>query len=774
MSPNLPKPPQYEKVLSMKPQNNVLADLLDLDAPDASQDVLWSVGTPQSVRVLDGHVDIELEFYAQALSEEGITPDSSIPPKRHTLWVSAYGEEIIRLTINFNGNEFLAVDNNVMLDIDSKVERLPLSVHEDSQGWKIIDPSGKTRMEILSKSPTIKYWSDLIPAPPQTLEAVIYPDGLTPVALESYDIFKPCEHESFPLAYVEREKRPHRTTFAFHASANEKIAGTGERFAPMNLAGRTLVLENADALGVNNRRCYKNVPFYVSNRPYGLLILTSAHTRLSLADISTRANQAMVEDGLVDLFVIGGKSVERIVYNYRLLTGFPHEVPVWSYGIWMGRMTYFTADETHQIAALLRKGSFPCDVIHIDTGWFDKDWICDWKFSPRTFPNPQEYLNEMRSNGFRITLWQLPLVSAETELFAPALENKFIASNDNIVSGHSNFGDRGLVGTIDFTNPGAIEWYQGLLEKLLRMGVAAIKTDFGETIDLQANYQGMDAKLLHNLYPLLYQKAAFDITKKVTGEGLIWARAGWVGNQRYPVHWGGDSASTWDGMAGSLRGGLHLGLSGYAFWGHDIAGFHGLPNFMNNWPSDELYMRWTQFGVFSSHIRYHGASPREPYEYPAIADLVRQWWNLRYSLIPYLVEQGRRIVNTGLPMLQALIFQHEDDPMCWHIDDQYYFGEAFLVAPIMNDAGVRDVYLPAGKWIDFWTGDVLEGGRWFKNIEMPLEYMPVYVKFGAQVPVYPHSIQCTDEMDFTKVENMVFDDRYQGLQSSILGKVIKL
>jgi alpha-D-xyloside xylohydrolase len=758
----------------MKPQNNLLADLLDLDAPEASQDVLWSVGTPHTISALDGHVCIELDFFAQALCEEGITPDKSISPKRHTLWVSAYGEEIIRLTINFNGNEFPVVDNNVMLDINDKVERLPLSVNKDSQGWKVIDSTGKTRMEINTKLPTIRHWSDLIPAPPETLDATIYPDGLTSVPLEPYDIFKPGQRESFPLAFIEREQRPHRATFAFHASANEKIAGTGERFAPINLSGRTLVLENADALGVNNRRCYKNVPFYVSSRPYGLLMLTSAHTRLSLADISTRVNQAMIEDGLVDLFVIGGKNIERILYNYRLLTGFPHEVPLWSYGVWMGRMTYFTADETLQIAARLRKESFPCDVIHIDTGWFDKDWICDWEFSPRTFPNPQDYLKEMRSNGFRVTLWQLPSVSAETKLYAPALENKFIASNNNIVRSFSNFGDRGLAATIDFTNPRAIEWYQRLLEKLLRMGVAAIKTDFGETIDLQADYEGMDAKLLHNLYTLLYQKAAFEITEKVTGKGLIWARSGWIGNQRYPVHWGGDSACTWDGMAGSLRGGLHLGLSGYAFWGHDIAGFHGLPNFMNNWPSDGLYMRWTQFGVFSSHFRYHGTSPREPYEYPTIADIVRQWWNLRYALIPYLVEQGRQIVNTGLPMLQALIFHHEDDPMCWHIDDQYYFGNNFLVAPIMNDEGVRDVYLPAGKWVDFWTGEVLEGNRWLKNIKMSLEHMPIYVKSGAQVPVYPHSVQCTDEMDVTKAVKIVFDNQYHGLQSSILGKIVRL
>ena len=757
----------------MKSQNNGLADLLDFDTPDASQDILWSVGMPHAISMLDGSAGIELDFFAQTFNKEGIEPDKNIPSRRHTLWVNAYGEEIVRLTINFNRNEILADENNPMLDIAEALRRVPLSLDKSSEGWKLLDPMGKTRMEINTQAPAIKHWSDLIPPPPEALHATIYPDGLTAVPLEPYDMFKPSQHESFPLAYVERNQQAHRATSAFQASANEKIAGTGERFAPMNLSGRTLVLENADALGVNSRRCYKNVPFYISSRPYGLLILTSAHTRLSLADISTRVNQALIEDGLVDLFVIGGRNVERILYNYRLLTGFPHEVPLWSYGIWMGRMTYFTADETRQIAARLRKESFPCDVIHVDTGWFDQDWICDWEFSPRTFPDPQNYLEEMRANGFRVTLWQHPSVSPQTQLYASALENKYIASK-NGVNSFSNFGGIGDAATIDFTNPRAAEWYQGLLEKLLRMGVAAIKTDFGESIDLQADYQGMDAKRLHNLYSLLYQKAAFEITEKVTGEGLIWARAGWIGNQRYPVHWSGDSACTWDGMAGSLRGGLHLGLSGYAFWGHDIAGFHGLPNFMNSWPSNEVYIRWTQLGVFSSHMRYHGTSPREPYEYPAIADLVRQWWNLRYALIPYLVEQGQKVVHTGLPMLQALIFHHEDDPMCWHIDDQYYFGDAFLVAPIMNDNGVRDVYLPEGKWVDFWTGEISEGCRWLKDIKISLEHMPVYVKFGAQVPVYPHPVRCTDEMDLSNAVKLIFDEEYQGLPTSILGTIISL
>jgi alpha-D-xyloside xylohydrolase len=757
----------------MKPQNNLLADFLDLDAPEAQRDILWIAGTPQSVNMVDGCIAIELDFFAQLLNEEGIAPDGSTPPKRHTLWVSAFGKEIIRLTIDFKNGELPSI-NTEMLDIDKKLQQMPLSVEEIPEGWRIVDSDGKTRMELNTQSPVIKHWSDLIPAPRETINATIFPDGITPVLLEPYDMFKPEQHESFPLAYVECDHQPQRAAFAIHASANEKIAGTGERFAPMDLSGRTLVLENADALGVNNRRCYKNVPFFVSSRLYGLLILTSAHTRLSLADISTRVNQAVIEDGAIDLFVIGGKKTERILYNYRLLTGFPHEVPLWSYGVWMGRMTYFTADETRQVAARLREESFPCDVIHVDTGWFDKDWICDWKFSPRTFPDAQDYLSEMRKNGFRITLWQLPSVSSQTDLYASALKNKLIASNKEGISNYSNFGDSEQTATIDFSNPQAVEWYQGLLEKLLKMGVAAIKTDFGETIDMQAEYKGMTARLFHNLYSLLYQKAAFEITEKIHGEGIIWARSGWIGNQRYPVHWGGDSACTWDGMAGSLRGGLHFGLSGYGFWGHDIAGFHGVPNFMNSWPSNEVYMRWTQFGVFSSHIRYHGTSPREPYEYPEIASLVRQWWNLRYALIPYLVEQGRLVTNSGLPILRALIFHHEDDPMCWHIDDQYYFGDAFLVAPIMNDDGVRDVYLPSGTWIDFWTGEKLEGNQWRKEIRMPLERMPIYVKFGAQVPVYPYLVRCTDEIDLSKVEKIIFDNDYKGLQESTLGKVVKL
>ncbi|MDR0543523.1 MAG: alpha-xylosidase, partial [Dysgonamonadaceae bacterium] len=243
-------------------------------------------------------------------------------------------------------------------------------------------------------------------------------------------------------------------------------------------------------------------------------------------------------------------------------------------------------------------------------------------------------------------------------------------------------------------------------------------------------------------------------------DGIIWARAGWAGCQRYPLHWGGDAASSWDGLAGSLKGGLHLGLSGFAFWSHDVPGFHGVPDFMNSVIDDTLYVRWTQFGVFSSHIRYHGSHKREPWHYPQIADIVRKWWQLRYQLIPYILEQSELAIHSGYPVLRALYLHHPGDKTCRHIDDQYYFGENMLVAPVMNAEGVRDIYLPEGKWVHFFTGEVFWGNQWLKSVKTPLYEMPVFVKYGAEIPIYPEAVNCTDEMDLNKVKKIIFNEEF--------------
>jgi alpha-D-xyloside xylohydrolase len=746
-------------------------DMLDLELPESSEDILWRVCKPISARVKDKAVVLGVPFQAQ--KRMNFVPDEETPRKNYDLIVRAYGDSIIRVSIGFGG-ELPDDDGNVMLEWDPSLKPEPLKVRKTESGWDILDTDDNVRMKIDTSDKPIKEWSKLIEAPTESFDATVFPDGKIAVPFMAWDIFFPKQMESISLGYIERRGETHRCLFSLHASADEKFAGTGERFARMNLAGKTFILENRDALGVNNRRAYKNVPFYVSSRPYGLIILTSAHVRLSLADISTRAAQALIEDNVLDLFFIGGGSIERIVRNYRMITGFPRNVPLWSYGTWMSRMTYFSADETREVARKLREGQFPCDVIHLDTGWFRTDWKCEWEFSPERFPDPEGYMKEMRDMGFRITLWQLPSVGKDTKHFETARENRYIAPKKASIPSGSNFGNVEYSSNIDFTNPEAAKWYQGLLENLLKMGAAAIKTDFGEEINMEADYYSVPAHLLHNLYCLLYQKAAFEITEMIKGEGIIWARAGWIGCQRYPVHWGGDSACTWDGLAASIRGGLHLGVSGFAFWSHDVPGFHGVPDFMNSWPDNDLYVRWTQVGVFTSHLRYHGTSPREPYEHPEIAPIVRKWLKLRYALIPYLVEEGNKAVKSGYPILRALIFHHENDPFCWNIDDQFYCGDNLLVAPILNPEGVRDVYLPEGRWTDIWTGEVIQGPVLLKNVESPLSQIPVYARTGSKIRVYPRVVQCTDEIDLSKAFYLVFDSDYEGLSKSILGEVTGL
>jgi alpha-D-xyloside xylohydrolase len=339
--------------------------------------------------------------------------------------------------------------------------------------------------------------------------------------------------------------------------------------------------------------------------------------------------------------------------------------------------------------------------------------------------------------------------------------------------GESDFSDREVVGQIDFSNPEAVSWYQDKLRQLLTMGAEAIKTDFGETIQMQTRYAGMEAKTLRNLYALLYQQAAAEVTQSVRGHSLIWARAGWAGCQRYPVHWGGDCASTWEGIAASLKGGLQLGLSGFAAWSHDVPGFHGLPDFMNSRPTPLLYLRWTQFGCLSSHFRYHGTSEREPWFYPEVADFVKAWWRLRYALIPYIEAEFEALRHTGRPFLAALCFEDPEDSMAWKCDDQYMAGRDLLVAPVMNESGRRSVWLPKGNWVDFWTGDVFSGRQWLPSIVHPPERLPLFVRQGSRLPVCATPVLHTGEIAPSSMQEIHFDTSYTGPKKSPLADLVR-
>lgn len=756
----------------MKQTNYHLFDFMDFSDLDLKKDeALWKAYAPTRIEERDGDIIVTIP-YQQQKHQEDMAPDTEVPQQTYDLIIRAYEPNMIRLFTTMTDDEMVESDD--MLMFSPEVRRLPLRyVCGD-----VIATNGKKVATIDLSTPKLDHWSDLLPAPQPAPFITFYPDGdeTKGIAL-SDDHFSPPRYDALPLGFCSVSccgtvtNKTERATISFKCSPDECFVGTGERFRKMDLSGQTFQLKNQDGQGVNNRRCYKNIPFYMSSRMYGCFYHTSDYCKLSLADHSTRSVQFMCDRATLDVFLIGGQTPEEILRGYRMLTGFPQMPPLWSFGIWMSRMTYFSADEVDEICDHLRREHYPCDVIHLDTGWFRTDWLCEWKFNPERFPDPKGFIQRLKDNGFRVSLWQLPYVAAGAEQLAEAKANQYISAPvvsgsaaDN-TGGSSNFSALDYAGTIDFTYDKAVNWYKNqLLKPLLEMGVTCIKTDFGENIHMDHRYHAMTPERLNNIYSLLYQRAAYEVTKEVTGDGIVWARSAWAGCQRYPLHWGGDSASSWDGLAGSLKGGLHFGLSGFAFWSHDVPGFHSIPDFMNSPLDEDVYVRWTQFGVFSSHMRYHGTCKREPWHYPVIAPIVKKWWKLRYRLLPYIVEQGKKACESGYPMVRALIFHHPHDRQCWHIDDEYYFGSEFLVCPVMNSENKRDIYLPEGLWVNFFTGERLEGGRWYYDVEVPLDQMPVFARPGALIKMYPDDVDCTDQMDLNKAVTIEITKDYKGTE----------
>jgi alpha-D-xyloside xylohydrolase len=383
-------------------------------------------------------------------------------------------------------------------------------------------------------------------------------------------------------------------------------------------------------------------------------------------------------------------------------------------------------------------------VIHLDTGWFETDWQCNYKFAASRFDDPQKMIADLKNDGFRISLWQLPYFTRKNELFPTIVDSRYAVRNDG---GSQPY----LDAVLDFSNPATVTWYQGLIADLLKLGVGAIKVDFGEDAPLGGVYaSGRTGWYEHNLYPLRYNKAVAEVTKRITGDDIIWARSAWAGSQRYPLHWGGDAENTDSAMAATLRAGLSLGLCGFSYWSHDVGGFVGRP-------SVDLYRRWLPFGALTSHTRCHGAPPREPWEYGEEFEAdFRQAIELRYQLMPYIYEQAKQCSAAGHPMLRPLFFEFPDDPGSWLVEDQYLFGGDLLVAPMFNAGPSRRVYLPPGPWVDYQSNRQYDGGQWH---EIAPGQIPVVllVRGGSEIPMIPVA-QSTAEMDLTKAVRRRFGE----------------
>jgi alpha-D-xyloside xylohydrolase len=556
-----------------------------------------------------------------------------------------------------------------------------------------------------------------------------------------------------PFCFVRRAADYSRSVDAvFALSPGEKIFGCGESFTEFDKRGQKTVLWTDDANGVQNREMYKPIPFFLSSRGYGMFMHTSSPISCDFGASFSGVSSIMLGDDELDLFFFFGTPKE-ILDAYTALTGKSPMPPLWSFGLWMSRITYFSEEQTRDVATKLRQNRIPCDVIHLDTGWFETDWRCDYQFSTSRFKDPGKMIADLKKEGFHISLWQLPYFVPKNRLFTEIVEKGLYVKD---AKGNSPYEDV----VLDFSNPAAAAWYQEKIAGLLRMGVGAIKVDFGEAAPSNGIYaSGRTGFYEHNLYPLRYNKTVADITRQVTGENIIWARSAWAGSQRYPLHWGGDSANTDSAMASTLRGGLSFGLSGFCFWSHDIGGFVQRP-------TEDLYRRWLPFGMLTSHSRCHGAPPKEPWEYSKeFMEDFRRADELKYRLMPYVYAQAKDCTERGLPMVRALFVEYPDDPGSWLVDDEYLFGADILVAPLFETKATgRQAYLPPGQWIDYQTGKIYAGG-WHK-IEAGAIPVVMLVREGAVIP-HIKLAQSTMQMDWSNLELVVFADKTKNVQGLI-------
>jgi alpha-D-xyloside xylohydrolase len=512
----------------------------------------------------------------------------------------------------------------------------------------------------------------------------------------------------------------------------DAVYGMGERFGPLVKNGQAVDIWNADG-GTCTEQAYKNVPFFLTNAGYGVLVNHPGAVSFEVGSEDVSKVQFSVESQSLEYFLIYGPTPKEILSKYTALTGRPALPPAWSFGLWLS--TSFNTDYDEETVTSFIEGmaerDLPLSVFHFDCFWMRELSWCDFEWDPKVFPDPRGMLARLKARGLRVCVWINPYVGQRSTLFEEGRARGYFLKRPNGDVWQWDLWQPGLA-VVDFTNPEAREWFAAKLDALLDMGVDCFKSDFGERIPTDVvYYDGADPAEMHNYYTYLYNKTVFDLLRKRRGErdAVVFARSATVGTQQFPVHWGGDNLSTPQSMAESLRGGLSLTMSGFGFWSHDIGGFEGTPE---AW----LFKRWIAFGLLSSHSRLHANySYRVPWAFDEEAvDVLRTFTKLKATLMPYLYQAARVAHLEGVPVMRAMVVEFPGDPACTHLDRQYMLGADLLVAPVFTEDGHVEYYVPAGEWTHLLTGDTVTGPRWVRE-EHGFGSVPLLVRPGAVLPV---------------------------------------
>jgi len=529
----------------------------------------------------------------------------------------------------------------------------------------------------------------------------------------------------------------------------ECIYGLGERFTPFVKNGQVVDMWNNDG-GTASEISYKNVPFYLSSRGYGVYVNHPEKVSFEVGSEKVERVGFSVPGESLEYYVIAGPTPAEVMDRYTALTGRPGLPPPWSFGLWL--TTSFTTDYDEETVTGFVQGmqdrDVPLHVFHFDCFWMKGFHWIDLEWDPEVFPDPEGMLARLKARGLKTCVWINPYVAQRSSMFAEAVEKGYLLKKADGSVYQRDMWQSGM-GLIDFTNPEANRWYREKLGGLVEMGVDSFKTDFGEQIPTDVVYHdGSDPVKMHNYYTYLYNESVFEVLEQKLGKGeaVLFARSATVGGQKFPVHWGGDCTATFESMAESLRGGLSLGLSGFGFWSHDMGGFESTA-------SPDVYKRWVAFGCLSSHSRLHGStSYRVPWLYDdESVDVLRYYTKLKCRLMPYLYQKATEAHHRGQPVMRAMCFEFPGDPGCAMIDRQYMLGESLMVAPVFDSEGVVDYFLPKGKWTDFVTGEEKQGGHWLRE---QYDYMglPLLARENSVVPVGA----CDDVPDYELADGVTF------------------
>jgi alpha-D-xyloside xylohydrolase len=542
----------------------------------------------------------------------------------------------------------------------------------------------------------------------------------------------------------------------------EYIYGMGERFTPFIKNGQTVDIWNCDG-GTSTEQSYKNIPFYVSNKGYGVFVNHTEKVSFEVGTEMVTKVEFSVPGENLDYFLFNGPTMKDVIKRYTDLTGKPALPAPWTFGLWLS--TSFTTNYDEKTVTEFVDGMFerdiPLKVFHFDCFWMkDFSW-CDFEWDSRVFPDPEGMLKRLKEKGVKICVWINSYIGQESALFEEGVKNGYFIKRPNGDVWQWDMWQPGMA-IVDFTNPEACKWYAGKLERLIDMGVDCFKTDFGERIPTEAvYYNGADPVKMHNFYTYMYNKTVYDVLcrKKGKEEAVLFARSATAGGQKFPVHWGGDCWSDYVSMEESLRGGLSLTMSGFGFWSHDIGGFEDKS-------TADVYKRWCAFGLLSTHSRLHGSSSyRVPWTYDEESvDVLRYFVKVKAGLMPYLYRNAVETSKTGVPMLRSMVLEFTEDRTCAYLDKQYMLGDSLLVSPIFNDKGIAEYYLPEGTWTNYLTGEAKEGGRWFKEVH---DYMsiPLYARPNSIVAVGAVDNDCEyDYADGVTYRVYAFDDKAEVTQ----------